>query len=297
MALLSRPGLRNAVLLVAGIAVGVTAAVGVPALMADDETPAALGRSADVDPATLLDPSRLAEVEGPRLRADSPREAVVAFLSAEQDGDTETSFGYLSDALRVEYTTPAAWTADHPDVLPPVVDFSVEGDPAADQQSARVEVATSMRYRSTLDPIVGLVPARAQASWTAVREDGGWAVDLAATTQRVVFPPDADATSAVQTWAEQQQSCADPQVYAGGLRGRTDLADMLCGSTGDVRAGAPQPLSQLDAPPLQSSFGADVVSWARVVPVDGPVPLRAVVAPVADRWLVIGVLSPTGAAS
>jgi hypothetical protein len=51
-------------------------------------------------------------------------------------------------------------------------------------------------------------------------------------------------------------------------------------------------LSQLDAPPLQSSFGAEVVSWGRAVTVEGAVPLRAVVAPVDDRWLVVGVLAP-----
>jgi hypothetical protein len=48
--------------------------------------------------------------------------------------------------------------------------------------------------------------------------------------------------------------------------------------------------------PLQNSFGADVVSWARTVTVEGAVPLRAVVAPVDDRWLVIGLLGPPGGA-
>ena len=46
--------------------------------------------------------------------------------------------------------------------------------------------------------------------------------------------------------------------------------------------------------PLQTSFGADVVSWARVVPVESGSPLRAVVAPIDDRWTVVGVLAPTG---
>jgi hypothetical protein len=53
-----------------------------------------------------------------------------------------------------------------------------------------------------------------------------------------------------------------------------------------------RPLAQADAPPLQTSFGADVVTWARTVQVDGPVPLRAVLAPVDDTWTVVGVLGP-----
>jgi hypothetical protein len=64
-----------------------------------------------------------------------------------------------------------------------------------------------------------------------------------------------------------------------------------------VRAGAVAPLAQVDAAPLQTSFGADVVSWARTVTVEGPVPLRAVVAPVDDTWTVVGVLPPSGTGS
>jgi hypothetical protein len=55
-----------------------------------------------------------------------------------------------------------------------------------------------------------------------------------------------------------------------------------------------RPLAQVDAAPLQTSFGADVVTWARTVQVDGPVPLRAVLAPLDDAWTVVGVLAPAG---
>ena len=116
------------------------------------------------------------------------------------------------------------------------------------------------------------------------------------TSQEPILPPEEDATAAVQSWAEEQQRCGTPEQYQGGLRGRADLAEQLCGASGRVQADAAAPLEQIDAPPLQNSFGAEVVTWARTVALDGPVPLRAVVAPVDDRWLVVGLLAPPGGA-
>src|SRR5690606_9385670 len=118
------------------------------------------------------------------------------------------------------------------------------------------------------DSVTGLVPARARTSWVTVEEEGGWAVDVSATTQEPLLPPDADAAPAVQRWAEELQSCAVPEPQVRELRARADLAVQLCGSGGDLRAAAATPLAQLDAAPLQTSFGADVVAWARVVPLE-----------------------------
>jgi hypothetical protein len=284
--------LRTAALVAGGVAIGLGVAFGASALGDDDSPPAALGRPALPEgSAPLLDPARLAEVEGPRTRADSPAAAVEAFLAAEQEGDHETSFGYLADAVRVEYGSPAAWAADHPDALPPVTGFTVE--PAPERSTT---VTTLTQYRSSLDAVTGLVPARARTSWVTVQEEGGWAVDVLATTQQALLPPDAEATAAVQDWAERVQSCDITEADLRELRGRADLAVSLCGSTDTLTAASATPLSQADAAPLQTSFGADVVSWARVVAVDGPVPLRAVVAPVADAWTVVGVLAPAGSA-
>jgi hypothetical protein len=281
--------LRSAALVLGGIAVGVGAVVGANALTGDDG-PTRLGRPALAEGAApLLDPERLAEVEGPRTRSGSAREAVEAFLAAERAGDHTTSFAHLADSVRVEYGSAQAWAADHPDVLPPVVDFTVEGADPGD--GARAAVTTLTRYRSGLDSVTGFVPARARTSWVAVREAEGWAVDVEATTQTSLLPPDADALTAARTWATDRQACA-PGPPPSSLRGRTDLAQALCGSQGQLVALDVRPLAQADAPPLQTSFGADVVTWARTVQVDGPVPLRAVLAPVDDTWTVVGVLGP-----
>lgn len=290
-------GFRNVALVLGGVALGVGVAAGASALGGDDEpeAPAALGRAALPEGSQpLLDPARLAEVEGPRERADTPVEAVEAFLSAEQAGDYETSFGYLADAVRIDYGSPAAWAADHPDALPPVTGFAIE---AADSGASTAAVTTLTRYRSSLDVVTGLVPARAQTTWATVREDGGWAVDLTSTTQSPVLPADRDAVAAAQAWAERLQQCGASDRETETLRGRPDLARQLCRAPGDVRAGAVAALAQVDAAPLQTSFGADVVSWARTVAVEAPVPLRAVVAPVDDTWVVVGVLPLSGTGS
>jgi hypothetical protein len=287
-------GLRNAALVLGGVALGVAVAVGGSVLLGGEEPErSALGRPAAAEGSPpLLDPARLAQVQGPRTRADTPAAAVEAFLSAERAADHEASFGYLADSVRLDYGSPAAWAADHPDVLPPVTGFTVEQAPAPD--SGNAVVTTLTRYRSSLDAVTGLVPARARTTWTTVREDGGWAVDAAATTQVPLLPADGEAATAVQSWAQRLQRCAAPQGEVGGLRGRADLAAQLCRAPGEVRAGAVSALAQVDAAPLQTSFGADVVSWARTVALEGPVPLRAVVAPVDDGWTVVGVLAPSG---
>lgn len=285
-------GLRTAALVLGGVAFGVGVAFGATTLSHDDAAAQTFGRAAAPEgSAPLLDPARLAEVEGERTRADNPVAAVEAFLAAEAENDYETSFGYLADAVRAEYGSPEAWAADHPDALPPVTDFTVED--AAGESST---VTTMTRYRSSLDAVTGLVPARALTSWVTVEEEGGWAVDVSATTQQALLPPDSEAVPAAQEWAQRLQACQVPEEEMRALRARADLASRLCGVSGDIRATAVTPLPQFDAAPLQTSFGADVVSWARVVPLEGPVPLRAVLAPVDDRWTVIGVLAPGGGA-
>jgi hypothetical protein len=289
----SGSSLRSLALVVGGVAVGVAVAVGASSVTGggDDER-TTFGRAATGDSSRLLDADRRAEVQGERLRADSPQAAVEAFLAAERSGDFDTSFAYLADTGRIEYGSASAWRADHPDALAPVTGFELDGEVTGGNGEARVP--TVMSYRSSLDSVVGLVPARARTNWVAVEEDDGWAVDVVASSQEVLLPPDEDAVQAVQAWASEQQQCGEPEQYSGGLRGRDDLARQLCGATGDVAATDVGMLQQIDAQPLQNSFGAEVVSWARTVTVEGAVPLRAVVAPVEDRWLVVGLLAPPG---
>jgi hypothetical protein len=50
-------------------------------------------------------------------------------------------------------------------------------------------------------------------------------------------------------------------------------------------------LPEFESGPFVTAFGPETGSWARVVPVTAPVSLRAVVAPIGDEWVVVGVLS------
>ena len=286
---MAHPRLRTLGLLLGGIAVGVGVSVGASTLSSEDQRPTSFGRPAGAEgDRPLLDRDAALTATGPRTRAESPQAAVEAFLAAERDQDYTTSYAYLADPVRAEYGSPASWAADHPDALPPVLGFEVTGETTGG--GGRAEVPTLTRYRSSLDAVTGLVAARARTTWVVVEEDGGWAVDAEATTQEPVLPPDADAVGAVQAWAAQAQRCA-PEATRG-LRGSDELALQLCGASGTVTATGVRALDQIDAPPLQTSYGADVVSWARTVAVDGPVPLRAVVAPLDDAWRVVGVLPP-----
>lgn len=284
-----RSRLRSAGLLVAGVALGVGIAVGGTALTGDDGPATAGSRSADIDPKTLLDPARLAEVEGERVRAQTAREAVEAFLGAEQAGDSDASFALLADRIRLDYGSTAAWSAD-PDAVPQVVGFEVE-QAAADEGGER-SVTTLTRYRSSLDAVAGLVPARARTAWAVVQEEGGWAVDLEATTQVPLLPPDADAVSATRDWVDSARACEEGERS---LRGSSRLAGALCGAAGPVETAASAvPLDSLSAGSLQNSLGGEVGSWARQVDVQSPVALRAVLAPIDDRWVVVAVLDPPG---
>jgi hypothetical protein len=282
---------RGAALVVGGVALGVGLAVGIPALSASDggSGPTGLGRSASLDPDALLNAEREVDVAGERLRARTAREAVELFLTAEQQGDRAQSFALLSDPVRQDYGSAAAWQAD-PDAVPTVLGYEVEEEAPATGGAAVVVTVT--RYRSSLDSVAGLVPARARTRWAAVQEDGGWAVDLDATTQEPLLPDEAGLLPAVRAFVEEQQACPEPDPA---LRGDTAVAAQLCGAAGDPALGPAGPLTPLDVGALQASFGGDVGVWGRVVEVTAPVALRAVLAPLDDSWQVVAVLAPPGA--
>jgi hypothetical protein len=275
---------RGAALVVGGVALGVGVAVGVPAVTSGDGRPRPAPVASTSD--ELLDLARV-EVDGPRTRTETAREAVEEFLTAEQAGDAERSFGLLTDALRQEYGGVAEWQADA-NAVPPVLGFEVEESPA-DEGGERV-VRTTTRFQSSLDSVAGLVPARARTSWAVVQEEGGWAVDLDGSTQEVLLPPLTGIPAAAQEWVRQRQQCvADDSV-----RGSPTLAQALCRTSGAAELGQAAPLETLDAGALQSSFGSDVAAWGRVVDVRAPVPMRTVLAPLDDRWQVVAVLPPSG---
>ncbi|MGH3308044.1 MAG: hypothetical protein ACRDOX_10190, partial [Nocardioides sp.] len=155
----------------------------------------------------------------------------------------------------------------------------------------RAEVEAEVTFEPALDETRGLVPARAHGVWVAVAEDGGWRV---AHSERRLLPqyPDGNgAVTAAETWAQVRTECRAGDEYDGGLLGATGPVTALCGAPGPVDAGAVSNLEPgVGVEPFLAAFGPEVLSWARVVPLASPVPLAVVLAPVADRWVVVGAL-------
>lgn len=275
--------------LVLGVVSGLTLGIGLTIALTRGPSGGASSNPLDLaEPTPLTTPTD----EGPPppgAAATSPQAAVEGFLSAEIAGDLTASFGYLSEMARRGFGSPEAWTAAHADLLPPVTGYEIEqvAPPGADGEA---EVVALVEFEPGLDEVVGLVPERSRVTWATAGQDGSWGVDLAATTLEPQYLSDESAPAAVEAWAEAHQECRPAPSWDGNLLGSPALAERLCGAPGAVEVGDAGPLSSVDSAPFFAAFGPEAAQWARVVPVTAPVPLRAVVAPIGQEWLVIGVL-------
>lgn len=275
---------RDAVIVVVALLVGMGAVAGFGAVTGSDDAPSA---TIDADPGAI-DPTPLSAAAAdvpPGAPAASPRAAVEAFLDAEVAGDLDRSYSLLSEGQRATYGSAAAWTNAHADFFPVLGYRIVEATDGV--------VAAEVEYRSSIDEVVGLVPARGTVRWAVVEETGGWSVDFDASAVQPAYPDDATASDAAAGWARSHQRCEDPDQYEGALVATADLvalAESLCDTDGAIRTAPARTLDEFDATPFVSAFGTDALAWARAVDVAGPVELTAVLAPVDDRWLVIGLL-------
>lgn len=275
---------RDVVIVVVALLVGMGAVAGFGALNGSDDAPSPV-IGADAGP---VDAAPVAAADTDVAAGDpaaSPQAAVEAFLDAEVAGDFATSYSLLSDAQRAEYGSPAAWTNAHADFFP------ITGYRIVDATDG--SVTAEVQYRSSLDEVVGLVPARGVVDWAVVEEAGGWSVDFDASVVEAAYPDDADAAEAVDEWARTHQRCEEPEQYEGALVATADLlavADSLCDSSGRITTGPARTLDESDASPFVSAFGSEAVAWSRAVDLSGAVDLTVVVAPVDDRWVVVGLL-------
>ncbi|HVM00086.1 MAG TPA: hypothetical protein VM324_12405 [Egibacteraceae bacterium] len=286
-----RRGTTTALATAAGFALGIAITVGPSALRGE---PAASGppRGAqDVQLVTSPDnepPGSLGQAARASSPAASPQGAVEAFLEAERARDWETSFLLLSGADRARFRSPAGWVAAHPNALPPVTGYDVQGV-AGDGDRAEVMAVTG--FEPSLDPFAGLVPARTQATWVVTAEDGGWLVALGDSRFRPLHPAEDAATDTVRDWVAARQDCrSDAALEHHNLLGVPSLADGLCGAGGPVEVGDVERLRAIDAGTLLAAYGESVTDWARTVPVTAPTNLRAVLAPIGQDWVVIAVL-------
>jgi len=157
-----------------------------------------------------------------------------------------------------------------------------------------VDVTVELTHPAAIDPFAGLVPARTVEVWRARSEGGGWRVAADPVSVRADLPSDRRAADAVTAWVQRLVGC-DRQgaaaLQAGGeLYGPADLAEAPCRQRGRWTVAGPQRFDQAAEPePYVAAFGAEVSSWARLVPVQGPgTRFHVVVGPLGDAWRVLG---------
>lgn len=284
----SRRALRDLAAVILGLGIGISLALvafGRPAGEAPNiRLPAVAPRPTAVPPAPA--PARL--TPGPEPTAEA---AVTAFLEAERAGDLAASFALLSSADQASFRSPAGWVAAHADLLPPIVSYRIEQTRSAGEQTL---VQASLELQPSLDLVVGLVPARADATWVTMDEGDGWRILLEESSLVPIYPSEEGIPEAVRAWVEARRACLETEQSVT-LLGRPSLAEQLCGAPGPLRIGEPgHLLDAVDAAPFLAAFGPEFDRWARVMPLAGPVAMRVVVAPLSDDWAVIGVLPGTG---
>lgn len=271
---------------VAGLLAGVALTVGIPRLFSSDD---ATSNDVDLAATEATDLTLDGEV-APGANARSPRDAVEGFLTAEAAAQYEESYAFLSAGDRQALHSPAGWVSAHAEVLAPVRDFEIgEVDEGASEGTS---VRSRVSFRPSLDFVAGLVPGQADVTWVVVQDEGGaWGVDIESTVLEPIYPSDAAAPDAVRAWARSRQDCQTDGQRAGALVGSLAQAEGLCGADGTVEVGPVEMLPEFESGPFVTAFGPETGSWARVVPVTAPVSLRAVVAPIGDEWVVVGMLS------
>jgi hypothetical protein len=249
---------------------GATAAAATPA------AGASAGDEADLA-ASLPDPDPLVDI----AEATTAEAGLRGFLAAEAAGDWEASWAFLTPAQQeVAYPTAARYRVDE-----------VVVDEAAGTATARTLTA----FDPVIDPVLGLVAARGRTAWSLERaEDGTWRVDPSGTVNTPLYPEPAAAVDAARRWVDARVACEDAgDLEAGSVVGSPALADGLCAEDqpavvdlGPVGALA----DSAAASALLSRYGPEVFGWAATVPVAAATPFTAVLGPLGDDWVVVGVL-------
>lgn len=289
--------IAGAVVLLVGIGVGALVWVPGPKQVPQAGGPvesAVVGvATAEDDPALTADRPATPEAQdvvsssGP---ANTPREAVEQFLAAEAHGNLQRSYELLSTSSQESVgSSVEGWVAAHANMLPPITGHEIDSS-GADKLA---QVTAVVEFEPGLNEVTGLVPGRARVTWETVAEAGAWRVDLEHSAMEPLYPQDTFAPNAVRAWAQARQDCEPTREWEGTPLGSPALAQNLCGTDGDVQVGEATGLGQIDATEFTSAFGPEVSDWARVVGVTAPVHLRAVVAPLGQDWIVIGVLAGT----
>lgn len=250
-----------------------------------DRDDGARAESTTTAPVTTAVPTTTAPGTAPTPQP-TLRAAVEGLLAAEVADDAAASYRFLGDEAREQFRDVAEWSRRRSQ-LPPATGFEIT-------ESTDDTVVAEVTHPPGLDPFIGLSPARERQTFTGQEVDGGW---LVATEPEIEFllPPASEAPEVVQRWAAAVQAC--DQAAAAELEavdqifGSSVGAGELCGSTGAITTGDPEELlAGPQSTDLIAQYSTDILGWAQVVPVTGPVsPFSVVVAPIGDDWRVLAV--------
>jgi hypothetical protein len=275
-----------------GIAVGVGATLAAHSLGGTAERAASV-RRLDL-PADGVAPAAQAPGEATAsapVRAGSARAAVRRFLEAGADGELAVAYGLLDRAGRQRHPSLARFERAQADRAPVT---AVKVGRERKTGEARAEVSVTLAHPPAIDPFAGLVPARTVELWRASRQDGRWRVAADPVSVRADLPGDERAGEAVTAWVQRLLGCdrqgaaslqVGPELY-----GPADLAERPCQERGRWTVAAPEGFDAAVEPEAYvAAFGAEVGSWARLVPVKGPrTRFGVVVGPLGDAWRVLG---------
>lgn len=280
---------RQALLLGGVLVVGLLVGLLVARLLAgssDDAAPPASPAAASEAPQLTFEAPGPPgdDVDTDPQSASSPEAAVAGFLALEAAKDYTASYGYLSEKDVATWRSAAEWELAHAD-LPGIEGFEIEDTTATD-------VTTQLALDSRLDQVTGLVPARGRGTWATTETDEGVRVVYADSTFQPVYPADDAVPEAAAAFVDAAAACEDePPTYDGQLIGLPAFADELCEAGGDPQLGPAGVLTDgPDTSSLLNAFGPEVYTWARTVEVRAPVEFSVVLAPIDDRWQVIGLV-------
>lgn len=285
---------RTALVLAAGLVVGLAAAILVPRILGGD----------DPDPITVTQPTRVLSdddvVDSPEdllpddvplpagAGAATPEAAVRGFLDAEAAQDLETSFGFLSAEERTIYGTPTGWISAHADVIPPVTGYRL-GEVTEGPDGTTL--AGTVTFSPSLDQVVGLVPAEAEVTWLVVLgPDDAWGVSVENSAFEPLYPSDDGVAPAAQAWVAARRSCEQPENEFPGLLGPAPLVTSLCDAAGEVDVAEPEALDSATDTEISTAFGDETAEAARLVRLTGGAELGIVLVPLGDEWTVIAVV-------
>ena len=283
--------LRVAAVGALGLAIGVGATVAVSGLRRQSESVASVQRL-DL-PGQAEAAQRPDDGTARPVVAGTARAAVERFLEATARQDHATAYGLLDRAGRKRYPSLARWTRAQADRTA-VSGVRVGSQRRAGGPAGAVDVTVRVAHPAAIDPFAGLVPASTVELWRARSEGGHWRVAADPVSVRAQLPSDHGAPEAVTSWVRRLLAC-DRQGAAGlqavtDLYGPGDLAELPCKERGRWTVAAPQGFDAAVEPEAYvATFGPEVNSWARLVPVQGPrTRFSVVVGPLGDTWRVLG---------